>query len=329
MQSDTTIDFQSLFSQINTTHFSFLSFLPDASSALSASGSAAVEAVYDDAGLLVSRLFERDDGLTQFDSYIDGVRSTTLLTDTEDTFDWSDITNTYDETGRTRKETTFDDGLIRVDTFQAGVRLRAYQVDPEEVDLKDWTTRDVTYDALGTPLSRLTRFDDGTERVETFQDGVKTQVVQEDLVLTAQIWSIVAAFFDSIGRLDARDLLYDDGVVRQDSFSAGVRQKSFLEDAEDTFDWNDIQYLYDPEGVVTSRFQVDDNGDQTLILFDDGQRSERVILDVNGDEDWEVQVTTYDTTGVLDVAEYAEKGTVLNDYAPFFAVDELLFNGLG
>lgn len=324
MQSEATRDFEALLTLITTTYFPFITPIGMAEGALSSSGAAPIDLIYDDQGLLLSRLFERADGLLQEDGYVDGVRSTTQLTDIADVFDWADVTNIYDESGRVRKETTFDDGLLRVDTFQDGVRLRAFQTDPDDVNLVDWTTRDVTYDANGTALTRLTRYDDGTDRLETFQDGAKTTVVQEDLTLSAHLWSVVEAFFDSLGRLKARDLTFDDGVIRFDTFSAGVRQKTALDDDADQFDWKSIQYLYDPDGVVTSRQQVDDSGDLTLILFDDGQRSERIILDVDDSESWEVQITTYDNTGVSAVTEYDERGSVLDDYAPFFMVDTLV-----
>lgn len=325
MPTDFATLFQKLLSMIQKNFFSFMTFPQDAEGALSTGETAPVDLAYDDNGLLLSRQFDRPDGLRQEDSYVDGVRSATLLRDVDDQFDWAEVTNRYDETGRIRKETTFDNGLLRVDTFQDGVRVRSFQTDPDDVDLKDWTLRDVSYDGSGTPLTRLTRYDDGIERLETFQEGIREVVVQEDLVLTAELWSQITTIFDSLGRLTSRDLVYDDGVLREDTFSAGVRQKTTVDDVEDAFDWDTIQFLYNPDGVVGSRQQVDDNEDVTLILFEDGRRAERVIVDKNNDEDWAVQITTYDDAGVTDVTEYVERGSVLDDYAPFFADDDMVF----
>lgn len=324
MQDFSATAFQTLLTTIRTSFFPFLSLDAFMSGALSSQGSAP-DLIYDDQGLLLSRIVNRDDGLRQEDSFVDGVRSKTLLLDVTDVFAWSEVVNIYDESGRNRKETTFDDGMLRVDIFQDGVRVRTFQTDPADVNTFDWTTRDVTYDDAGTPLSRLTRYDDGTERLETFQDGARATVVQDDLVLTARDWSQISAVYDRLERLTARDLIYDDGTLRQDTFSAGVRQKTYVYDEEDAFDWDSIQYLYDPDGVVTSRQQVDDNGDLTLILFEDGARSERIIVTADTGAPWAVQVTTYDDTGVSDVTNHAQRGNVLAEYAPFFAADTLDF----
>jgi hypothetical protein len=321
-----TEEFRTLLSYVNATFFSFLTMPTDDEGALSAGNQNPITAIYDeDTGLIVARSVLREDGLVQEDSYMDGVRSATKLLDVGNFFDWADVTNIFDESGRVRKETTLDNGLLRVDTFQDGVRLRAYQSDPDDIDLVDWTTRGVTYDFAGTPLSRLTRYDDGTERLESFQDGVRAEVVQADLVLNAQIWTQIAASFDSIGRLTGRELTYDSGLLREDSFSAGVRQKTNLEDAEDAFDWKTIQYLYDRDGVIQSKQEVGDNGDLTLILFANGQRTERAILNADGTAEWGVQITTYDATGVSDVTEYGDRGSVLDDYGAFFGSDDLVF----
>lgn len=316
--------FLNLFREMLVTFQSFFRAAVEESGALSAASDTAPTLTYAEDGTLLSRLVQRPDGLQQEDAYTDGARSSMTLVDVLDDQPWQSIVNLYDETGRTEKVTTFDDGSLRTDTFLFGVRVRSVQIDPDDTGTQDWTSIDVSYGADGEPLSRLIRYDDGTARTDIFDDGDRIQASQEDLVLTARTWSQIETFYDVLGRLTGRDLSYDDGVIRTDQFSAGVRQKTSLVDDLDTSDWAQITYLYDPSGVVESRQQVDDNGDITLILFEDGQRSARVIHDVDDDMPWVVQVTNYDTSGVVDVTDYQDTD-VLDDFSPYFAADDLVF----
>lgn len=290
-----------------------------------AAGDDGGELTYDDNGMLLSRVTLRDDGIQQEDRYVDGVRTEKVLVDLGDVFAWDRITNLYDETGRIEKQTLFDDGSERSDYFIAGQRVRTVQTDPVDVDLVDWTSRDVTYDADGVAVRRITLYDDGTDRVEDFDDGERALVTQEDLVLTARIWNLIATTYDAVGFLTGRMVTFDDGIERSDTFSGGSRQKTVLYDTDDVAEWDQIIFRFDPRGVIQSRQQVDDTGDVSLLLFEDGVRTTGVVQDVDNSEEWEARVTTYDASGVAAVTEYADGSEILAGFGPYFAEDAFLF----
>lgn len=255
---------------------------------------------FDKAGELHLRKMIMDDGILREDHYEDGVRTTIRFTDTHDQKLWSTIINTYDEFGqRTSKYTLNDDGTIRKDSFADGVRVKS--VLTNDTGDQEWTEIESTYDLNGVLVEKITVYLDGSRRVETYQDGERAGFTLMDS--GDELWRNITADYDLFGVIQSKAVLYDDGVERLDSYEDGLRTKMTLTDVDEQHEWAYKQRLFADEKARFERIEHD-NGDQTLMFFDNGIRKNRIEFDRSGDEDWLFRITSYDTDGVAAVEQY-------------------------
>lgn len=267
---------------------------------------------YDDAGNLVRRTSTNDNGFVQIDSYVDGARIAKDLIDGADEFAWSDVRNSYEGDARTAKETVFDNGVYRYDTFLNGIRNFTQQID---TDAFVWSSVEATYDAQGQITSRLITYDDGAARSDTFISGIRVQAEQTDSDVSQYDWDTITSTYGFDGALSSKTIIYDTGVVRSDVFLDGNRTSSVQSDLADAFLWNESKRLYD-NGTIVSQRTLEDDGDIVLMLYENGARDERIEHDVSGQRSWDVRITTYDADGVAGVQTF--NGTeILEDYPSF------------
>lgn len=74
---------------------------------------------------------------------------------------------TYSAAGlRDAKTTTFDSGIVRGEQWVDGQRLSIEIQDT--LDVKNWFSSTTNYEATGAISERVTVFDNGTERTESF-----------------------------------------------------------------------------------------------------------------------------------------------------------------
>ena len=292
---------------------------------------------YDEAGKISHRLTDYDDGTFKFEQFENGLRTSTYQSDNlvdhvdppEDggAKNWETIETQYDEAGNVSSRLTdYDDGIVKFEQFENGVRSRTHLADnlvdpenpPEDGGVKNWETIDTRYDEAGKISSRLTEYDDGTVTYELFEDGVRTSTYQSDNFVDhvdppvnggAKNWETIETFYDESGNVAQKVVTYDNGSEAFTAYENGVRHLTLFEDTEDAFDWDFKFTNYDENGKVSARSTVQDNGDEMALFYEEQALMARVDIDGDGSHSWgaklieyqsgEAIVTTYDSVTEL------------------------------
>lgn len=125
-------------------------------------------------------------------------------------------------------------------------------------------------------------------------------------------WDTILTSFDEEGNLTSRFIFYDNGITRDDEFADGVLRSRVMSDAgtdeNDTGvrSWDRIEMIYDENGDLTERYQLNDNGIQILQSYDAGvlRLKTEVDLGQNGEQSdaarWEFRYSYYDANGNLE-----------------------------
>lgn len=251
--------------------------------------------------------------------------NTVIREDVADEFIWSTIEITRNAEGAiTDRTTTFDDGRVRNETFEEGVRISLLWTD--ENDVKSWESQTLTYDTNGQLLSRSTVGDDGVLRDDHYQDGVRTRTEQSDPADTKS-WGSIQTFYDADGAF-AYQFRYDDSGVEWTTYATPDGGRSIgLWDRFDAFEWESKARVKDSEGNTVFRNRFDDNDDATVWIHSlDEDPDLDIILrkDGDGSDPWLATATFYDDAGRVDYVEtYMTRGDVPDEYAS--ALDLLAF----
>ena len=270
--------------------------------------------------------------------------TTSTRFDTEDQFSWDSITSTFEDQTLIFRETVYDNGIARSEEFLFGVRASITQYDnvdpitgeaPEDGGAVSWTEQYIEYDPSGTIEFRDTLFDSGVQRIENFQNGVRSITMQYDNIdpITGEApedggavsWTEQITSYDLNGEIEGRNTVFDDGVTKLEFFQNGVRTTTIQLDNVDpsTFEgpedggarnWIQLATSYDENGTIEQRSTVFDNGIFKIEDFENGVRSSTIQYDnldfITGEApadggavSWTEQSTYYDPDGVLEFRE--------------------------
>ncbi len=211
-------------------------------------------------GGIVGQQVLYDNGDIGTTGYVDGIRASTLVTETDgdmrtvlydaegrresvvfvdgsDTRSWANYTNTYDTaTGRIdTRELLLDNGNTQSIGYIDGTRSSVI------VTETDGDTRTTLYDA------------DGARDSITFLDGGDTR-----------IWTSHTSTYDAeTGRIDTREVLYDNGNVQRIDYADGIRSSVVLTET----DGDTRTTLYDADGTRTSVTFVDGSDTRSWTSF--------------------------------------------------------------
>lgn len=274
-----------------------------------------IETYYALNGQRVGKETTYDNGVVRQENFENGIR--TQVTDIDQSLDglaksWVTSESYYDMTGTiVGKQIYYDNGLIRQENFENGVRTQILIDDsvgatPEGV--KSFTTQEIYFDVTGQKLGVQTIYDDGVQKDESFENGVRFQTVEADVTGTAKLWDQIETTYTQNGLLAGRQTIYDDGTVRTEDFLDGVREQTIQSDnsvGNAAKDWTQITTDFDAVGVIVSRQTDYDDGRQRLDTYDNGERQMIVVNDFSSGNtySWSQLVTVFDEDGNLDARQ--------------------------
>ena len=220
---------------------------------------------------------------------------TIVETDDDAAFDWSEIRTSYDTSDEiVLRETVYDDGGTKVETFVEGTRASAGQNDLG--DSHKWDTVETIYDADGKPDSRTTTYDDGSLKQELYDAGKRVSISQQDLGDTNK-WDTIETLYDANGKAEIRTTLYDDGGIKEEFYDAGKRVSISQRDLADANKWDTIETLYDANGKAEIRTTLYDDGGIKEEFYDAGKRVSISQQDLGDTNKWDTIETLYDANG--------------------------------
>ena len=277
--------------------------------------------------VLIARLVSNDKGTTTETSYEGGIRLRMIQMDASGDASvktWDRIETYYDAAGKIQaKVTLFDDGTIKEQQFENGVRSQTSRIDLSEGGgAKSWDRIDTYYDETGAIAARLTVFDNGIEREELFENGVRSKTSQIDTPTEegggVKPWERIDTYFDETGTIEARVIFYDNGVVREEKYVGGVKSEVHRFDNPQSSDdsaaaWTSISSFFDETGTLEARVTVYDDGRLRQDSFENGVISATEIQDnafTTGDGafQWTAINMDYDENGAVET-----KTTIYDD----------------
>ena len=120
----------------------------------------AKEAHYSASGIVMSRHFERTDGVSLDHTFAGGALASAMQTDPLDAANWTSIDTAYDAGGIiASRHIVYDNGTELTQAYAGGVLASAMQTDP--LNAANWTSIDTAYDAGGEATMRTVEYDDG------------------------------------------------------------------------------------------------------------------------------------------------------------------------
>jgi len=224
-------------------------------------------------GVLSDRQITYDNGTFAQTSYMGGIRF--LMSQRDSILNggaktWDTIDTYYAPDGSIAgRVTVFDNGVLKEETFNNGVRSQTVQMDnPQNVSgngVKSWDSITTYYDSAGKLAGRITQYDNGIFKEESFENGVRSQTRQIDNPQTvdgssgAKSWDEINSYYDASGVLVGRLTQYDNGVFKEESFENGVR--SHTRQFDNPLDlggtgvkaWDTIDQYYDESGQIVAR----------------------------------------------------------------------------
>ena len=257
-------------------------------SILEVTGSLTVETFYDAEGNATRR--ETNDG--NGNTSVEILRETTVQTDDAGTKSWSQITTVRDGDGvLLERETEFDNGTMRSETFENGV------------------------------LSERTSIQaDGDVTTLNYENGQRVAQFRED-VSDAKSWDTISTTYDTDGDQVSKTVIYDNGTITDIRHVDGVIQSHLRTDASDAFGWSEVATVYD-NGTIAARLTTFDEGDLTWQFYDDaGARAARVEFDGADDNAWTVKLTTWGAGG-KEVTGYDSLDELPTEYADVVTNDD-------
>lgn len=241
--------------------------------------------------------------------------------DTADQFIWETIETWYNPGGGNEiadRVTTYDNGIVKTETYSGGVRSMIGQFDNPNTGgtgVVSWDSIETYFDEGGLIEARFTNYDNGIQRFETFEDGVRSQTSQTDNLddISGQgvkAWSTIDTYYDQGGVIEAMISQYDNGIVREIFYENGIRAHVRLLDnpleqiEPGAANWTEISTYYDQNGVIEARITDYDSGILKEEFFEDGMRVSIMQHDnPNGGDSavsWETNATYYDENGSVE-----------------------------
>ena len=237
----------------------------------------------------------------------DPVITTEIRTDTNNQSGWSTIVITRTNGVETQRVTTYDAGttptagLVVTDTTENGFVVNRLSVDAGNNN--SWTSIETNYVPGSTTVAdRVTIYDNGTTKTETFSDGTLSEISRTGTV-AAQGYDTQTTTYDLVngGRTTVTTV---GGQTTTDVYDAGgdlvSRTQIDGQGAESLADWASVVTTYTTEnGVETvQRTYTYDTGltrAETVV----GGTIARVVLTDSNQASWSTITETYDAAGVM------------------------------
>lgn len=219
--------------------------------------------------------------------------------------------------------TVFDNGILKEETFEDGQLAQLVSVDT--LDVKDWALQGKLFDEEGNLKALVRLSDDNVLTGKEFaysEEGDRFVVNKISLDLSedgsAKNWESIICEFDEVtGDLLTKTTDYDDGRLRVETHTPDGKVVNWT-DVDDEFDWATKEITFDEEGNKETAVVVQDDGDITSTLFEQGNRLTRIEVDGDGSEDWFARQVIYDDEGSVvytdeftDIADLI--GTAISD----------------
>ena len=222
---------------------------------------------FDAAGTMEKKAIVFDAGVREIQTFQDGVRSGISQYDNVDAStgeasadggarNWTEIHTAFDTAGViVTREAIFDTGVRKIETFENGVRSAVSQYDniapstdegPVNGGSKNWTEIHTTYDAAGTIEHYSAVFDTGVHKTQTFENGLRSEMVEQDLK-DSTTWETRETFFDA-GNITQRNVTSDKGDITITLFEGGARSQTLQYDGDDSAHWLVQIYEYAEDG---------------------------------------------------------------------------------
>ena len=266
--------------------------------------------------------------------------TTTTEFDTENQFDWESISTTITEGVIDSIDTIYDDGVVKYELFENGVRVQTFQDDnldefgeaPADGGAKSWTSIQTNYTETGQIADRETRYDDGVVKFEDFENGVRSRTFQDDNLDEfgeapadggAKSWTSIQTNYDETGQIAQQSILYDNGVEATKEYENGMLQFDVREDVADEFEWNLITTTYEGGERVAKQTQYD-NLDSLTQIFDDKMRVAQIEMDGDNSDSWAFEVTEFGLDGAT-VATYDSFEELPEEFAIYFDQSSMQF----
>lgn len=151
----------------------------------------------------------------------------------------------------------------------------------------------------------LTANDNGVDTTTVLSEGIRIQLIQRDTSPggTAFAWDTIVTNFDETGAVVQRARLADTGIETVTEFSGGLLQRMVQTDYShdgQAESWQSITTDYGPDGTVSHRLRIGDDGVSTATDYRDGHRA--VLLQTDGSEgglayDWASIRSEFDASG--------------------------------
>lgn len=251
-------------------------------------------------GDVASLQYAYDDGSSLFETFTDGVQSLKLEKFPDVVgFDSLRVVQTnFDANGTVdRKVIGFHDERPTVFEYYTDGALHTIVMDDKGnggAGVKPWQIFQRNFDTETAELTgRYFRFDNGTTKSETYENGTLTSVKQTDRD-DAVNWDTIQSSYDAVGQLAMRTTVYDNGEARVDTFIEGVRATTDRQDADDAFSWDNIQVFFDENSKLNTRETTYDNGVIKTENFDGGVRISTTQTDINDAKNWDTITTTFE-----------------------------------
>ncbi len=305
-----------------------------------------IESLYGPDGSLATRLTNYDNGVFRYELFENGVRSQSVQYDNPQSLgdgakSWDSITSYYDPAGdMAARVTVFDNGVIRHEEFEGGVRVRmTMQDNPQDAEgsgAKAWDTIEMFYDPSGQIEARVITYDDGRVRQDTYENGVRaTTEIQDDAYqggTGAYGWTAINMSYDESGVITHKTTLYDDGRVRVDEYEGGVRAHSTIEDRflfnGGNYAWDEQEFFYNEDGSLAQREITYDDGDAVQQIYADGNLAQRSDYDGDGSQAWLGRTITYNEDGSVALTElYMDQSELPEDFFVNAAMNDVMMFG--
>ncbi|MEP3845117.1 MAG: hypothetical protein ABJM43_07240 [Paracoccaceae bacterium] len=248
---------------------------------------------------------------------------------------WDEFTSFDEGEFITTRETLNDNGVLRLEEFENGIRSTVTQYDnldpitgaaPEDGGAMAWAQREIRFDEGGSITSRETLYDNGVFSFAEFENGIRSQITQYDNRDTstgaapedggAKAWTERETRFDENGDIASRRTSFDDGTSKREVFVDGVLSESHQHDflsggISDTRPWSFLSTYYDASGKINFRYVVRDDGTREIKRFEDGlltgiSETDGIdpltggVVDGDGVKNWSNRSTLFDDNEVIE-----------------------------
>ncbi len=259
------------------------------------------EANGDKAGIEI----DYDDGRFETIYFSDGIKSRQELIDRTQSGDpagqgWDSQTTYFEVNGdKAYRETQFDNGVLKQETFDGGQIFTVEQFDTGNA--KTWDSIVIRYDAQGRIAAKEVTNDNGLLREETFVDGQRYEVNEQDTGNAFGWDSRLTSYNVDEGYVNGKFIAGDNGINTSLGYDQGVLS---VREQADTFDitpWDLRVRVYGDDGKVDTFQTSFDNGDQRVISYAEDGRTQAIRIDQDGDASHEWTFKVVDMRGATNV----------------------------